>query len=261
VFADQQRLKQVLINLLSNAVKYNRTGGEISVHCAELPDAKVEILVRDTGHGMSAQQLERLFNPFDRLGAETGDVEGTGLGLSLSRGLVNAMGGSISAESEPDTGTTMRVLLARAEHPADGELGPGGSSPPEEPPPEERRTILYIEDNLSNLNLVERLLNRLPAIRLIPAMKGKLGVELARQHLPSLILLDLHLPDLHGREVLRQLKGDPATAAIPVVVVSADATESQVKRLRAEGAADYLTKPVDVGALYAIVGESLSPAA
>jgi CheY-like chemotaxis protein len=195
---------------------------------------------------MTAEQLERLFDPFDRLGAERTDVEGTGLGLPLSIRLVEAMGGTINAESEPAAGSTLRLELDGAAGPTDHGEVRNAAPAAAEGPPSERRTIVYIEDNLSNLKLVERLLDRLPDVRLIPAMQGNLGVELARQHRPDLILLDLHLPDLHGREVLQLLKRDPATASIPVVVLSADATPAQVERLRAAGAADYATKPIDV---------------
>jgi PAS domain S-box-containing protein len=249
VLADQQRLKQVLINLLSNAVKYNRRGGEVRVRCTESAEGRVEIAVADTGRGMTPEQLERLFDPFERLGAERTDVEGTGLGLSLSMGLMEAMGGTIKAESQPEAGTTMRVELEAAEAPENQVAAPIDAPAAPDGRPRERGTIIYIEDNLSNLKLVEQALYRLPEVRLIPAMQGKLGIDLARQHRPDLILLDLHLPDLHGREVLDQLKRDPATAAIPVVVISADATHAQIERLRTAGAADYLTKPIDVETL------------
>jgi PAS domain S-box-containing protein len=246
VNADQQRLKQVLINLLSNAVKYNRRGGEIRVRCRELAGERVEVAVADTGHGLTPEQLERLFEPFERLGAERTSVEGTGLGLPLSRHLTEAMGGAMTAESEPAAGTTLRIVLhAAAAPPEDGAAGGAASVAGRRPGPD-RRTVLYVEDNLSNLKLVERLLERVPEVRLIPAMQGQLGLELARRHQPDLILLDLHLPDLHGRDVLQALKDDPATAWIPVVVLSADATPSQVERLLAAGAADYATKPIDV---------------
>jgi CheY-like chemotaxis protein len=229
----------------------------VQVRYKELAEGRVEVAVADTGRGMSAEQLERLFDPFDRLGAESTRVEGTGLGLSLSMRLMEAMGGTIKAESEPEAGTTVRVELDATEGPKDE--APAGNPAPAAATglPRERGTIVYIEDNVSNLKLVERLLDRFPEVRLIPAMQGKLGIDLARQHRPDLILLDLHLPDLHGREVLEQLKRDPATAAIPVVVVSADATPAQVERLHAAGAAEYLTKPIDVEALLKAVTGSL----
>jgi PAS domain S-box-containing protein len=252
VLADQQRLKQVLINLLSNAVKYNRHGGEVSVNCTELSDDRIEIVVADNGRGMSSDQLERLFAPFDRLGAEGSGIEGTGLGLSLSRGLVEAMGAAITAESQPEIGTTMRVeLVVATAAPADATARTASAQTTE------RRgagsTIVYIEDNLSNLRLVERLVARFPGVRLIPAMQGSLAIDLARQHNPDLILLDLHLPDMNGREVLDRLKRDPATAAIPVVVLSADASPARIKWLGAAGAAGYVSKPIDAKSLLEVV--------
>jgi PAS domain S-box-containing protein len=257
VVADHQRLMQVLINLLSNAVKYNRRGGEIVASCEQASDGRIQLAIANTGHGIAPEQLKRLFEPFDRLGAERTDIEGTGLGLALSMRLMEAMGGTIKAESKPEIGTTMRVALDRAQAPredfgtldavttAANELAGG--------------TIVYIEDNLSNLRLVNRLIERLPGVRLIPAMRASLGVELSRQHHPDLILLDLHLPDSDGREVLRELKRDPATAAIPVVVLSADATPGAAKRLVAAGASDYLTKPIDVDKLLKLLASALRP--
>jgi PAS domain S-box-containing protein len=245
VLADQQRLKQVLINLLSNAVKYNRRGGEIAIACKALAGERVEVAVADTGSGMTPEQLERLFEPFERLGAERTAVEGTGLGLPLSQHLTEAMGGALTAESEPGTGTTLRIVLTAAAAPEEEGALPAAPAAPRRRRAE-GRTVLYIEDNLANLKLVERLLERAPDVRLIPAMQGQLGLELARRHQPDLILLDLHLPDLHGRDVLQALKDDPATAGIRVVVLSADATASQVERLLEAGAADYATKPIDV---------------
>jgi CheY-like chemotaxis protein len=259
VQADQQRLKQVLINLLSNAVKYNRAGGEVRVDAGRPVDGRVELAVSDTGHGMSAGQLERLFDPFDRLGAESGEVEGTGLGLSLSIGLMEAMGGTIRAESVPGGGTTMHVELEAAAGP--GAIASADGEARTELPPPQARTIVYVEDNLSNMKFVEQALGRLHAVRLIPATYGELGIDLARRHLPDMILLDLHLPDLHGYEVLGRLKGEAATREIPVVVLSADATQAEVERLLAAGAAGYLTKPIDVQRLLAVVAGNVPAAA
>ncbi len=255
--ADQQRLKQVLINQLSNAVKYNRRGGEVHVRCCEHFGGQIEISVTDTGHGMTPAQLARVFEPFDRLGAEATGIEGTGLGLSLSRGLVHAMGGTIEAESEPGVGSTMRVHLCPAEEPREAPDAGAAPQAAAHGPQREPRTIVYVEDNLSNLKLVDRLLTRLPNIRLIPAMNGILALELVRERQPDLVLLDLHLPDLHGREVLRQLRADPVTAGIPIVVLSADATPAQVEHLMAEGADGYLTKPIDVETLLETVLKTL----
>jgi CheY-like chemotaxis protein/anti-sigma regulatory factor (Ser/Thr protein kinase) len=235
VLADQQRLKQVLINLLSNAVKYNRHGGEVRVDCTELPDERIELVVADNGRGMSSDQLERLFAPFDRLGAERSDIEGTGLGLSLSRSLAEAMGATITAESEPDVGTTMRVQLKATTAARAGAAARTSLCAQTAGRRSAGSTIVYVEDNLSNLRLVERLVARVPEVRLIPTTHGTLAIDLARQHHPDLILLDLHLPDLNGRDVLDRLKRDPATATIPVVVLSADANPARLARLGAAG--------------------------
>ncbi len=226
------------------------------MRCTQLAGGRIEVAVADTGLGMGADELKRLFEPFDRLGAEGSGVEGTGLGLSLSKGLMEAMAGAISAESEPGAGSTIRIQLDGAEEPADAATARTNAPAAANGTPHEPHTIVYIEDNLSNLKLVEQVLAHLPHVRLIPAMQGKLGIDLIRQHQPDLILLDLHLPDLHGREVLEQLKRDPATAPIPVVVLSADATPAQFERLLAAGAAAYLTKPIHVESLLDTIRDS-----
>ncbi len=257
VHADRHRLKQVLVNLVSNAVKYNRPGGEVSV-TQEASRDQVELVIADTGCGISPEGLERLFSPFDRLGAERTDVEGTGLGLALSMHLMEAMGGSIRAESKLDQGTTMRLELRSAR--ADVPEGEVVASAPGRTNGAIRGTVAYLEDNPSNLTLVERTLERLPGVKMISATQGGLGLELIREHRPDLVLLDLHLPGLSGAEVLEQLKADPATARIPVVVVSADATEEQIERLKQLGADAYLTKPVDVRQLLETVDSKLAAA-
>jgi CheY-like chemotaxis protein/anti-sigma regulatory factor (Ser/Thr protein kinase) len=251
VLGDQQRLKQVLINLLSNAIKYNRPGGTVRVSVSSPRPDRVELAIADTGRGMTPEQLERLFEPFDRLGAEQTDVDGIGLGLPLSKRLLDAMGGTIDAESDRGVGTTVRVRLQGAREP-EAELGVP-TAPLVAGELIDRRTIVYIEDNLTNATLVEGVLAHLPDVRLIPAMQGQLGLELVREYRPDVVLMDLHLPDLDGREVLKRLKADSATADIPVVVLSADATASQVEQLRMAGAADYLTKPIDVERLLAVL--------
>jgi signal transduction histidine kinase/CheY-like chemotaxis protein len=247
VLADRQRLKQVLLNLLSNAVKYNHDGGRVRVHTSRA-NGLIRIEIADSGAGIAAELRDRLFVPFERLGAEGTSVEGTGLGLALSRGLVEAMGGLISVESVLGEGTTFRVELRAAERHV------GATELPEEPLPVvagaksngSRRTVLYIEDNLSNLKLIEQLIGRRHDLQLISAMQGRLGLDLAREHTPDLVLLDLHLPDIPGAEVLARLRHDPSTSGIPVVILSADATPRQIERLLAQGADAYLTKPLDV---------------
>ena len=248
ILADRQRIKQVLLNLLSNAVKYNRPGGTVSLSYGETPEGRLRINVRDTGPGIPPEQMERLFIPFDRLGAEQTGVEGTGLGLTLSKRLVELMDGTLGVQSTVGQGSTFWVEMALVESPLarpDQDLK-NALAPTAAPAPKETRTVLYVEDNLSNLELLQRLLAHRPGIRLLPAMQGRLGLELAREHRPDLILLDLHLPDVQGDEVLRRLREDPDTRRIPVVIISADAMPIQINRLMAAGARAYLTKPLDI---------------
>jgi len=256
VVADRQRLKQVLLNLLSNAVKYNRKEGLVALSCEVMPEGRLRIKVSDTGPGIAPEKLERLFVPFERLGAEQTSVEGTGLGLALSKRLVEAMGGTLGVDSIVDRGSSFWVELAVAE----GPVQPEGQALPEltEPQPSQTvGTVLYIEDNLSNLKLVQNLMALRPGVKIIPAMQGRLGLDLARQHRPELILLDVNLPDMRGDEVLRRLKADPETRDIPVVVISADATPGRVAELNAAGAQAYLTKPLDVQMLLAVLDGAL----
>jgi CheY-like chemotaxis protein/anti-sigma regulatory factor (Ser/Thr protein kinase) len=255
VRADRQRLKQVVLNLLSNAIKYNRDGGSVRMICRETPGGGLQIRVTDTGPGIPPALQARLFTPFDRLGAEQQGIEGTGLGLVLSRRLVEAMGGGLGVDSALGEGSTFWVELPLVDPPR---------AVPEPRPPEGRApapgatgTILYIEDNLANLRLIERVLARRPGITLLSAMQGRLGLALAREHRPGLVLLDLQLPDVPGHEVLRHLRGDPRTRHIPVVVLSADATPGQTERILAAGARAYLTKPLDVKALLGMLDEAL----
>jgi signal transduction histidine kinase/CheY-like chemotaxis protein len=256
VFADRQRFKQVMLNLLSNATKYNRQDGFIAVECAQA-DETLHISVVDSGPGIAEDDLELIFVPFERLGAEHGPIEGTGIGLALSRRLAEVMGGTLTVTSTPGRGSTFTLSLPIVEGPVERVERLG--SPMLDPvhSADVSHTVLYIEDNLSNLHLVDRLLQPRADIDLIPAMQGRLGLELARLHDPAVIMLDLHLPDMGGADVLRELRRDPATASIPVIVVSADATERQISRLLSEGANAYLTKPLDVAELERVLREVL----
>jgi len=259
VLADRQRLQQVLLNLLSNGIKYNRPSGTVTVACETLAADRLQIRVTDTGEGIAADKLERLFTPFDRLGAEASAVEGTGLGLALSKSLVEAMGGTLGVRSRPGTGTTFSVELAIAIGPvAPDDVAPAESAPPAESDTQRTpRKILYIEDNLSNLRLVESVLARRPGTTVLSAMQGRVGLDLARDHRPDLILLDRHLPDMSGDEVFRLLHDDPRTHDIPVIVLSADAIPATMRRLLDAGVRAYLTKPLDVPRFLAVVDESL----
>ncbi len=254
VLADKQRFKQVALNLLTNAVKYTPIGGSVTISYTSFGKDALRVIVTDSGAGIAPEKLSRLFTPFDRLGAEQSDVQGTGLGLALCRRLMHEMRGSIGVNSSPGHGSTFWIELPRTEK-ALIKASPekAVSSHQLEDSAAAKRTILYIEDNLSNVTLVEQILAERPEIELITAMQGQVGIDIARRQSPDLILLDLHLPDLPGSEVLAQLKAEEATRHIPVVVISADATARQIERLIDAGARDYLTKPLDVAKFFRVV--------
>jgi PAS domain S-box-containing protein len=266
VRADRQRLTQVMLNLLSNAIKYNRPGGSVRLLCEEVPAGPssgpaLRIGVSDTGTGIPPERMGELFVPFARLGAEQTKVEGTGLGLALSQRLAQAMNGSLSVESVVGVGSTFWVELPLAQSPLDQWSVAGArelSSRAEPPRPTRSATVLYVEDNLANYALIEAVLASRPEITLMSALQGRMGLDLAWKHRPDLILLDLHLPDLSGSEVLRRLQADERTRDIPVVMVSADATLDSLERLQALGAQAYLTKPIDVGQMLETVDALLA---
>jgi PAS domain S-box-containing protein len=251
VLADRQRLLQVLLNLLSNAVKYNRTGGGVTVSVESAAPGFLRINVTDTGNGIRSEDMARVFEPFDRLGVESSGVEGTGVGLTLSKYLVERMRGVIGVQSQVGEGTTFTVDLPTADAP---ELPVREAvARQEEALSVAALRILHVEDNLANLELIEQVLTRSGVVELLAAMSGSLALDLAREHNPHLILLDLHLPDMSGTVLLDALQADPRTAQIPVVVVSADATPAQIQRLRDRGVAAYLTKPIDIQELIRVV--------
>jgi PAS domain S-box-containing protein len=257
VFADRQRLQQTFLNLLSNAVKYNRDPGTVRISTRSVGDERLCIDVSDDGVGIPPEKLHRLFVPFERLGVEHSGVEGTGLGLALSRHLVEVMGGDLRVESTPGRGSTFTVELSVAAAPDQASDVEGVEPLDQRVSTMGSRTVLCIEDNPANLKVIERIMARLPGIRLLSAMQGGLGVDLARTHLPDVILLDVGLPDMSGFEALRHLREDPSTSAIPVVVISADASVRQVDRLLAAGAREYVTKPLDVKRLIDLLNSIL----
>ncbi|WP_337824709.1 PAS domain-containing hybrid sensor histidine kinase/response regulator [Amycolatopsis sp. A1MSW2902] len=257
VVANRRRLAQVLLNLLSNAVKYNRPDGMVTASF-RAGEGRIRFLVTDTGRGLTAEEAERVFAPFERLDAGGTEVEGTGLGLTLSRTLVEAMGGTLGVErSKPGRGSVFFLELpiapgVRPQHEA-AETGPG------EPLADLSSVhVLYIEDADANVELVRGVLERQRVAELTCARTGADGVALARVARPDIILLDLHLPDADGENVLARLRAQPETAAIPVVVVSADALGPRITRLTEAGAAAYLTKPVDLRALVRTISELTS---
>jgi PAS domain S-box-containing protein len=258
VLGDRQRLKQVLLNLLSNAVKYNREGGSVELSCAPVADDRLRIKVADTGLGIPPEALARLFVPFERVGRQSG-IEGTGLGLPLSKRLAEAMGGTLDLTSNPGQGSTFWIELPLVQGPVEQDEREGQGQDEKVPAEDQEEaagppiTVLYIEDNLSNLRLVERILGRRPGVRLISAMRPELGLELAAEHHPDLVLLDLHLPDIPGETVLRRLQTNPRTAEIPVVILSADARPGLIQRLLEQGARRFLTKPLAVKELLEVV--------
>ena len=255
---DRRRVRQILLNLVSNAVKYNHDGGTVEIRCAPVPGAnRTRISVTDTGPGLDTDEQSRLFEPFERLGAEATDVHGTGLGLALSRGLAELMHGSLQVESAPGAGSTFHLELPSVEAGAD--FAATGNGVPQASGADGARSgvILCIEDNPVNLELLEDALARLPQAEVRVAREGGVGVELARRIAPAVILLDLHLPDLTGEAVLERLRAARETAEVPVIVVSADATEKQRDRLRAAGAEAYLTKPLDVEELLRTIARHL----
>lgn len=257
VLADRQRLGQILINLLSNAVKYNRPNGRVTVRFDAADDHRPlsRIVVADTGAGIRPEKLKLLFQPFERLGAEHTTTEGTGLGLSLSRGLARALGGELGVNSVVDKGSEFWVALPPAVMPAPRHAAQAATDVADASPC--AGIVLYVEDNTANVRLMERILQRRPGVRLIHAAHGLEVPSLIAAHHPNLILLDLHLPDISGDELLRRLWADRRTRAIPKVMVTADATPGLVKRLTAAGAAECLTKPIDVAELLDVVDRVL----
>ena len=248
VKADRTRVKQVLINLLFNAIKYNKAAGAVVVECVPSPPNAIRICVRDTGTGLSADQIAQLFQPFNRLGKEASVEEGTGIGLVVTKRLVELMGGAIGVESTVGVGSVFWIELGLTAAPqlAVPEAAHLTESPAQAPEAMPRRTLLYVEDNPANLELVEQLIARRPDLRLLSAADGNLGVEFARAYLPDVILMDIHLPGLSGIEALKILRADPTTAHIPIIALSANAVPRNIEMGLEAGFFDYLTKPIKV---------------
>ncbi len=249
VRADRQRLSQILVNLVSNAIKYNRDGGTVTITCRATSPDQATLTVADTGPGIPPTDLERIFVPFERLGAEQTAIEGTGIGLPLARAFAEAMKGQLTAASVPGEGATLTVTLPRTsdilQTPEDDYTAPVALTAPDGQAGADIR-ILYIEDNPANIEVVARFMKSRPNLRLQSVTSGQAGLEVASREAPDLILLDLHLPGLHGDEVLRRLREKPATARIPVAILSAEAAPAVIRRMRSSGVIAYLTKPLDL---------------
>jgi CheY-like chemotaxis protein len=246
--ADRTRVKQVLINLLSNAIKYNREGGTVEVRCDASRPRYVRISFHDTGQGLSTDDLAQLFQPFNRLGQESGPEQGTGIGLVVSKRLVELMGGTIGAESIVGVGSVFWVELSESVAPqvAADEGGLADDDAVKAQPGRRLRTLLCVEDNPANLLLIEKLIARRPDIRLLSARDAARGIEIARNSRPDVILMDINLPGMSGIEALKILLEDPLTALIPVVALSANAMPLDIEKGLQCGFFRYLTKPIKV---------------
>ncbi|OFW26586.1 MAG: hybrid sensor histidine kinase/response regulator [Acidobacteria bacterium RIFCSPLOWO2_02_FULL_65_29] len=262
VHVDRTRLKQVLINLLSNAIKYNRTGGTVTVDCAVRAE-RIRITVADTGPGLAPDELAQLFQAFNRLGQKAGGEEGTGIGLVVSKRLVELMNGVIGVESTVGAGSVfwIELLLTTAVETDETPTDSSRHTSPELPSGVRLRTLLYVEDNPANLKLVEQLVARRPDMRLLSAGDAHLGIEIARTSLPDVILMDINLPGISGFDALRILRDDPATSQTPVIALSANAMPREVERGLKAGFFRYLTKPIKVPEFITTLTEALGVAA
>ncbi|MBA4108503.1 MAG: hybrid sensor histidine kinase/response regulator [Leptothrix sp. (in: Bacteria)] len=260
VMADRTRLKQVLLNLLSNAIKYNRDMGAVVLDCTANGNDRIRISVQDTGMGLSDEQLKMLFQPFNRLGQEAGAQEGTGIGLVVTKHLVESMGGSIGVTSTVGMGSIFWIEL-RATEPVPAishgdvltAMAPAGIAPK----PHQTYTVLYVEDNPESLKLVEQILSTRPDIRLLSAPDGRIGVELARVHLPDVILMDNNLPNLDGASAQAILRNDPKTRHIPVIALTANAMPRSINQGLAAGFFRYITKPINIKELLEAINSGL----
>jgi signal transduction histidine kinase/FixJ family two-component response regulator len=249
--ADATRLRQVLLNLLTNAVKYNRDGGHVLVE-TEAADGAVLLRVTDTGRGMTEAQLQQAFEPFNRLGLESEGIEGTGIGLAIVKVLVERMGGAVQARSQPEQGSVFEVRLPEGSTQASAELAPevgqDGTVVAAARPAGQPGRLLYIEDNPVNMLIVQELLAQRPDLQLHTAADGLGGIRVAQSQRPDLILVDMQLPDIDGHEVLRRLRAEEVTAAIPCIALSANAMPEDIERALKAGFEDYWTKPLDLRA-------------
>lgn len=252
VQGDELSLRQVLINLLSNAVKYNKQDGRVTISSVIEKEGRLRIEVRDTGAGIASENLPLLFTPFERIDQQYGTISGVGIGLHISKRLIEMMQGTIGVESIPGKGTTFWFELPLAQKADETTI----TSPETEKPmlhKDSRINILYIEDNAANVTLVERALRRFPGIELFVAGTAKAGLSIAEEKRPDLILMDIHLPDMDGITATTLLKGNNTTQHIPVMALSADAMQGDIDRALNAGCYAYLTKPIELQTLYEMI--------
>jgi len=249
VQADRTRVKQVLINLLFNAIKYNKPGGTVIVDCTLRPPHSIRLSVRDTGAGLAPDQIAQLFQPFNRLGKEAGAEEGTGIGLVVTKRLVELMGGEIGVDSIVGVGSSFWIELNLTTAPQFAllQIDAAGEAARSASRHASLHTLLYVEDNPANLELVEQLIARRPDLRLLSAADGNLGIEFARAYQPEIILMDINLPGISGIEAMKILRADPSTAHIPIIALSANAVPRDIEKALEAGFTSYLTKPIRVG--------------
>ncbi len=263
VLADRTRLTQVLANLLTNAVKYNRPDGSVTVECSPAGAGAMRISVRDTGMGLTPEQLAQLFEPFNRLGKEAGSEEGTGIGLVVTKRLIELMGGTMGVESTVGAGSLFWIELGLTPAPQlePQRLAPLVQTRPVMPDGTPLRTLLYVEDNPANLELVQQIIARRPDLRLITATDGSRGIELARSHQPEVVLMDINLPGISGIDAMKILRADPATGHIPIIAISANAMPHDIERALAAGFFRYITKPIRIKELLEALDMALEMAA
>jgi CheY-like chemotaxis protein/nitrogen-specific signal transduction histidine kinase len=257
IHADRTRLKQALINLISNAIKYNRKNGTVEVRCLASHPERIRISIKDCGEGLSAENMTQLFLPFNRLGQESSAKEGTGIGLVVTKQLIELMGGTIGVESTVGVGSEFWIELIRdITTPLTVDNLPTVISPTAKKNIEQR-TLLYVEDNQANMLLVEHIISEIPDVRMLSARDGTIGIALARIHLPDIILMDINLPGISGIEALNILRNDPATAHIPIIALSANAMKRDIARGLEAGFFRYLTKPIKVNEFMNALEEAL----
>lgn len=262
VAADETRFRQVLLNLMSNAVKYNRAGGEMVLDAAPTGDGMLRVSVADTGSGIPADKQDQLFEPFSRLDANKSEIEGTGIGLTITKQLVELMDGRIGFESAAGKGSTfwIELPLAAGAAPAGEARGPDPAALVPQTPLR-RLSVLYVEDDPASIRLMEAITNRIPDCALLTAHNAELALDLAESHGPDIILMDIDLPNMNGITALEHLRANPRTRAIPVIALSANAMPRQIETAMKAGFSSYQTKPVHIDELLSAIEQATTPAA